>query len=172
MWNSIASRPLWRCYKLYIHVQSFNIAKTSLLLSKLCFKTIGYSNSFIFLLNKPYSRKRSELLPFDRLTVPTRCLCCALFQLLLFAQADLRLQWAYSHFVGFVMRRLIWHAYEVWKSRENWYGLNHEKDSFFVRQSKLFKKAKNWIWNKGGRCKRNEKQRAARKYWKYVSSWK
>ena len=59
-------------------------AKPFLLLSKLCFKTIRYSDSFIFLLNKLYSRKRSELLPFDRLTVPTRCLCCALFQLSLF----------------------------------------------------------------------------------------
>ena len=80
------THTLWRCYKLYIHVQSFNIAKTFLLLSKLCFKTMRHSDSFIFLLNKPYNRKQSELIPFDRLTVPTRCLCCALFQLSLFVR--------------------------------------------------------------------------------------
>ena len=41
---------------------------------------------FIFLLYRPYSRKRTELLPFDRLTVPTRRLCCALFLLSLFVR--------------------------------------------------------------------------------------
>ena len=39
------------------YTQSFNM---TLLLSKLCFQTTRYSDSFIFLLNKPYSRKRSE----------------------------------------------------------------------------------------------------------------